>query len=236
MGAGPFAGSSDALALADLARRAAAQKRMVAVVSAEPRCGAAARRGSAVVRARASRGAAARLGDAALRPVLAAPGPRVRAARDALSRLARRMRRPDRRGDDGAVSARAAVVSRGVHVLPAPGRDARRRRAARAAFACRLLARDAGRLAGRVRRARRPHRSLSDGIGAAVPHRPLRQRDRDRSRRSTSTPSARSIRCATCACCRRASSRSTTRDARAFAAASAKCSKATRRSRRCTRT
>ena len=37
MGAGPFAGSSDALALADLARRAAAQKRMVAVVSAEPR-------------------------------------------------------------------------------------------------------------------------------------------------------------------------------------------------------
>ena len=37
MGAGPFAGSSDALALADLARRAGAQKRMVAVVSAEPR-------------------------------------------------------------------------------------------------------------------------------------------------------------------------------------------------------
>jgi transcription-repair coupling factor (superfamily II helicase) len=37
MGAGPFAGSSDALALADLARRAAAQRRMVAVVSAEPR-------------------------------------------------------------------------------------------------------------------------------------------------------------------------------------------------------
>jgi transcription-repair coupling factor (superfamily II helicase) len=37
MGAGPFAGSSDALALADLARRAAARKRMVAVISAEPR-------------------------------------------------------------------------------------------------------------------------------------------------------------------------------------------------------
>ncbi|MFO1303685.1 MAG: transcription-repair coupling factor [Burkholderiales bacterium] len=37
MGAGPFAGSSDALALADLARRATAARRMVAVVSAEPR-------------------------------------------------------------------------------------------------------------------------------------------------------------------------------------------------------
>ena len=34
--AGPFAGSSDALALAEFARRAAAQKRMVAVVSADP--------------------------------------------------------------------------------------------------------------------------------------------------------------------------------------------------------
>jgi len=37
LGAGPFAGSSDALALAELARRAAAKKRMLAVISAEPR-------------------------------------------------------------------------------------------------------------------------------------------------------------------------------------------------------
>ncbi len=36
-GAGPFAGSSDALALALLARRARADKRMLAIVSAEPR-------------------------------------------------------------------------------------------------------------------------------------------------------------------------------------------------------
>ena len=36
-GAGPFAGSSDALALADLARKAVQAKRMVAVISAEPR-------------------------------------------------------------------------------------------------------------------------------------------------------------------------------------------------------
>ncbi|MEO8753117.1 MAG: CarD family transcriptional regulator, partial [Casimicrobiaceae bacterium] len=36
VGAGSFAGSSDALALAELARRAAAAKRMVAVVSADP--------------------------------------------------------------------------------------------------------------------------------------------------------------------------------------------------------
>jgi len=37
LGAGPFAGSSDALALADLARRATASKRTLAVISAEPR-------------------------------------------------------------------------------------------------------------------------------------------------------------------------------------------------------
>ena len=36
LAAGPFAGSSDALALAEFARRAAAQKRMVAIVSADP--------------------------------------------------------------------------------------------------------------------------------------------------------------------------------------------------------
>ena len=36
IGAGSFAGSSDALALAELARRAAAAKRMIAVVSADP--------------------------------------------------------------------------------------------------------------------------------------------------------------------------------------------------------
>ena len=97
-GAGPFAGSSDALALADLARRATAHKRMVAVVSAEPLRSAAPRRrdrrGSR--RTFASR-IAPGLGNAALRPLLAAPGPRVRAARDAVSRLARRMRRADRR-------------------------------------------------------------------------------------------------------------------------------------------
>ncbi|MEO8508038.1 MAG: transcription-repair coupling factor, partial [Betaproteobacteria bacterium] len=37
MGAGPFAGSSDAMALADLGRRAAAVKQMVAVISADAR-------------------------------------------------------------------------------------------------------------------------------------------------------------------------------------------------------
>jgi transcription-repair coupling factor (superfamily II helicase) len=37
MGAGPFAGSSDALALADLGRRAAAEEQMVAVISADAR-------------------------------------------------------------------------------------------------------------------------------------------------------------------------------------------------------
>ena len=75
------------------------------------------------------------------------------------------------------------------------GREARRRRAARAARARRLLARHAGRLAGRVQRARRADRPVSDGQRAALPHRSLRRRDRDRSRRSTSTRSARSTRC-----------------------------------------
>ncbi len=132
-----------------------------------------------MVRAGASRRAAARLGNAALRSVLAAPGSRLAAARHAVPRLARRVRRARRRGDDGAVSARAARISRGVHVLPEAGHAARRRRAARAARARGLPARDAGRVARRIQRARRADRSLSDGQRAAVPARSLRRRHRE---------------------------------------------------------
>ena len=189
-----------------------------------------------MVRAGPARRAAARLGNAAVRPVLAAPGPRVRAARHALPGGAPRVRRAHRRRDQRAVPARTALVPRRVHVLPDAGRDARRGGAALADRAGRLLARHAGRVAGRVQRARRPDRPLPDGFGAALPDRPPRQRHRERSRRSTSTRSARSTPFRTSACCPRASSRSTRAAARASAAGSARCSRATRRSRRSTRT
>ena len=126
-----------------------------------------------------SRRAPPRLGDAALRPFLAAPGPRVGAARDALPHLARRC-------DVLVVAATTALyrlapprLSRRVHVLPEAGHAARRRRAARAARARRLPARHAGRLARRVQLARRADRPLPDGQRAAVPPRSLRRRHRE---------------------------------------------------------
>ncbi len=58
-------------------------------------CAAAARR-DRLVRSRPARAAVSRLGNAALRHVLAAPGPRLRAARDAVSHFQRRLRRRHR--------------------------------------------------------------------------------------------------------------------------------------------
>ena len=84
-------------------------------------------RGNSVVCAGLARRAVPGLGNAALRPLLAAPGPGVRAAGNALPRVARRMRRDRGCGNDGAVPAGAAVISGGVHVLPAAGRATRRR-------------------------------------------------------------------------------------------------------------
>ena len=132
-----------------------------------------------MVRAGVARRASAGLGNAAVRPLLAASGPRVRATRDDVPRVARRMRCARSRGNDRAVSAGSAELSGGIHVLPRAGRNAGRRRAARAVGAGRVFARDAGGLAGRVQRPRRAHRSLPDGIDAAVSHRSLRYRDRD---------------------------------------------------------
>ena len=85
--AGAARGLADALALAQLARRRGGAAAHRSRSSAPIRC--AAQRLAeeiAVVRAGAARRAAARLGNAALRPVLAAPGPRVRAPGDALPR------------------------------------------------------------------------------------------------------------------------------------------------------
>ena len=139
---------------------------------------------------------AARLGDAALRPLLAAPGPRLGAPRDALPHHARRMRRRARRRRTTALY-RLAPPSflAALHVLPEAGRDARRRRAARAARARRLHARHAGGLAGRVQRARRPDRPLPDGQRAALPRSTSSATRSSPSAPSTSTRSARSTRC-----------------------------------------
>ena len=72
-----------------------------------------------MVRAAAARVPAAGLGNAALRPVLAAPGPGVRAPRDALPHPARRLRRRGGAGVHRAGAAVPAVVPRGAHLLPA---------------------------------------------------------------------------------------------------------------------
>ena len=163
------------------------------------------------------------LGDAAVRPFLAAPGPGLRAPRDAVPDVAQR---------DCDVVVTAAQTA--LHRLPPPsflaahtfflkqGQRLDVEQPARAARARRLRARDAGRVAGRVLGARRTDRPVPDGRGAAVPPRPVRRRARRRSRPSTSTRSARCIRCPRSGCCRRASSRSTTTAARASARASAK--------------
>ena len=176
------------------------------------------------------------LGNAALRSFLAAPGPRLRAARDAVSAVAREC-------DVVVVPATTALYRlapaeylAGRTFFLKQGDTARRRSAARAARARRLSARHAGRLAGRVQRARRADRSLPDGQRAAVPARPVRRRDREHQdvRRRHAAHALSGARRAPAA--RRASFRSTRPAARAFAAASARFSKAIRRSRRCTRT
>ena len=139
---------------------------------------AAARRRDPVLRADAARRRLPRLGDAALRHLLAARGPDLRAAGDALAHPARRRRRRPDAGDDGARPPRAAGVHGRLH-LPLHDQAAPRRGGAEgAAHARRLHPREPGRLAGRVRGARRADRPVPDGLGGAVPRRPVRRRDR----------------------------------------------------------
>ena len=132
-----------------------------------------------MVLARPHRRAAARLGDAPVRPLLAASGPGIATPRDALPRVSRRVRCAGRRCHHRAVPARAPRLPGRVHVLPEAGHSTRRRRVARAVGARRLSARDAGRHAGRVQRARRTHRPLPNGKPLALPARSLRRRHRD---------------------------------------------------------
>ncbi len=132
-----------------------------------------------LVRAAVARASAAGLGDPALRHALAAPRPGLRAPGDALRDQPRRLRhRPDP-GHHGTHPPGAGRIPGGAHLLPQAGRTPRRRRPSIAADAGRLPARHPGRLAGRVQRARRPHRPLPDGLGPALPHRALRRRGRD---------------------------------------------------------
>ena len=115
-------GSADALSLAQLALACAAERRLLAIAVAASARRAAPGRGD--IRWFAPRPACRpvpRLGNAALRPVLAASGPGLGAARHALPRLARRMRRAGGRRHDRTLPARAASLPGGVHLLPEAG-------------------------------------------------------------------------------------------------------------------
>ncbi len=177
--AGPFAGSSDALALADLARRAAHDKRMVAVVSADPL--------SAQRLADEIPWFAPELRVALLPDWETLPYDQFSPHQDLVSERLATLYRISRGECDVVVVAATTALYRlappsylaAFTFFLTQGTNARRRRAARAADARRLRARDAGRVARRVQRARRADRSLPDGLRAALPPRSLRQRHRD---------------------------------------------------------
>ena len=96
--------------------------------------------------------------------------------------------------------------------------SARRGGAQGAAHARRLHPREPGRLARRIRGARRADRPVPDGLGGALPRRPVRRRDRLDPHLRSRHASAASIRCPRCACCPAASSRWTSDARNAFRA------------------
>ena len=188
-----LAGSADALALARLAARRASRSRSIAATALD------AQRLVEEIAwfAPELRGLpAAGLGDAALRPVLAAPGPGLRAPRHALPHPARRLRhRWSCRRTTALVRLCPPAYIAALHVSPAQGETARRR------DSCKRSSRS--RATSTSRRwwrpgeyccPRRPDRPLPDGQRAALPHRPLRRRGRRDHAPSTSTRSARSTR------------------------------------------
>src|SRR5437868_1033879 len=97
-----------------------------------------------MVRPRALGAPAARLGDPALRPLLAAPGPGLRASRDAVAIRPGALRRGHRAGHDGAAAPGAPLLPRGAHLRFARPRAPGPRAAARAARPRRLFPRAAG--------------------------------------------------------------------------------------------
>src|SRR5476649_2879953 len=110
---------------------------------------------------------AAGLGNATLRRLLAAPGPGLRTPGDTARNQQRPVRRDDRARHHGAGAHGAAVVFGGLHLLLQAGRDAGRSAPEVAADAGRLYACDAGDVAWRILRARRPARPVPDGLRPA---------------------------------------------------------------------
>ena len=90
----------------------------------------------------------------------------------------RRGRRGAAAGDDGADAPGAAGLPGRLHLPLQAEAAARRSGAEGAAHAGRLQPRQPGRVAGRVRGARRPDRPVPDGLAGALPRRPVRRRDR----------------------------------------------------------
>ena len=129
----------------------------------------------AVLRARSARGRVPRLGDAALRHLLPAPGPRVRAPRHVVAPAAARPRRGAAAGHHRADAARADPFPCGNHVQLQARHASRRIRAEGPAHAGWVQPREPGRVAGRIRRAWRPDRPVSDGLAGAVPRGPVRR-------------------------------------------------------------
>ena len=155
-----LAGSADALALARLAH----EEKPLARRQPPPRS----TRSAWSTRSPGSRPAcaspAARLGDAALRPVLAAPGPGVRAARHAVPHPARRLRRRPGAGADRAGAPGPPAYLAGAHVPPQASGERSTLEKLRAQLATRRLpARHAGGRARRVLRPRRADRPVPDG-------------------------------------------------------------------------
>ena len=232
MGAGPFAGSSDALALAELARRASAQKRMLAVVSADPL--------AAQRLAEEVPWFAPELRVALLPDWETLPYDQFSPHQDLVSERLATLYHVSRGECDVLIVCRRRRRSTGwrrPRTSPAftfflkQGEtldvDALRAQLALAGYTHVTQVVSPGEFSVRG--------GLIDlfPMGSALPYRIDLFDDEIETHQapSTSTRSARSTRCATCACCPRASFRSTRRAARASAAASAKCSRAIRRSR-----
>ncbi len=137
------------------------------------------RAGAALLRARPAGAAVSRLGDPALRPVLAAPGHHLPAHRQPLSAARAAARHP--RGADHHGPAPPGADQFPARQQPGAGRrpDPRRRADAQPPGSERLPLRRHRLRAWRVRRARCTDRPVPHGQSPALPHRPVRRRDRD---------------------------------------------------------
>ena len=177
--AGPYAGSSDALALAQLARECVRANRVVAVVTGDPHS---AQRLSEEIPWFAPELRVALFPDWETLPYDHF-SPHQDLVSERLATLyrvfARGVRHRGGGGNNGVVPVGAAHLSRRIYVFPAAGRKARCRATARAIGAGRLCPRNSSSFSGGIQRTRRLDRSLSDGLTAALSHRSFRQRNRE---------------------------------------------------------